>query len=325
VNRHAGKLAIVAAVWGLFVLYVANSQPVAHYVSIVKREPERADRPVSKDDTLRQQIEQWKQERDQAPVDAYVDRIWEAIPGYNGRVVDVDASLRRMSETGMFTPEQLVYRENPPAVSLEQLGAHPIYRGNPKKPAISFMVNVAWGNEHLEKILQTLDQYGVKTTFFLDGSWVTKYPELAKKIAERGHEIGNHAYSHPDMSKLGADRIRQEIGKTQAVIEKTLGIKPTLFAPPSGAFNQQVVKIAHDEFHMKTILWTADTVDWRNPPVADMVKRVRANMGNGVLVLMHPTVPSSRGLAQLLESAKKQGLQATTVSEVISSKRLDLP
>jgi probable sporulation protein (polysaccharide deacetylase family) len=301
---------------------VVHSQPVDHYMSVVKKNAVVAITPVDEDESLRTQIEQWKLEREEPPVDARLDRIWKAIPGYNGRVIDVDASLARLRREKNPSPEMLIYREVPPAVGLDQLRGHPIYRGNPKKPAISFMVNVAWGNEYLDKILDTLDKHQVKTTFFLDGSWVKRYPDLARKIAARGHEIGNHAYSHPDMGKLGPERIRQEIGRTQRVIEMAVGVKPTLFAPPSGAFNQQVVTIAQNEFQMRTILWTADTVDWQRPSVQTLINRVEAKMGNGVLVLMHPTAPTAEALDLLIRLAQKKGLTPTTVSEVISSSRL---
>jgi probable sporulation protein (polysaccharide deacetylase family) len=321
-NKPAGKRYSFVITATVLLALIVQSQPVSQYMSAVKLDTVEAHRSVQEDESLRKQIEQWRQGREEPPIDARVDRIWKAIPGYNGRVVDVEASLARLREAKEPSPEMLVYREVPPAVGLEQLGAHPIYMGNPKKPAICFMVNVAWGNEYLDDILDTLDKHQVKTTFFLDGSWVKRYPELAKKIAERGHEIGNHAYSHPDMGKLGSERIRQEIGKTQSVIEKTLGIKPTLFAPPSGAFNQQVVNIAHNEYRMKTILWTADTLDWQKPPVQTVIRRIEAKMGSGVLVLMHPTAPTSQALDQLIRLARKKGLTPTTVSEVISSKRL---
>jgi probable sporulation protein (polysaccharide deacetylase family) len=321
-NKRAGKRCSFVIGAAVLLVLIVQSQPVAHYMSAVKLDTVEAHRSVQEDESLRKQIEQWRQEREEPPVDARVDRIWKAIPGYNGRVVDVEASLARLREAKDPSPDMLVYREVPPAVGLEQLGAHPIYMGNPKKPAICFMVNVAWGNEYLDKILDTLDKHQVKTTFFLDGSWVNRFPELAKKIAERGHEIGNHAYSHPDMGKLGPERIRQEIGKTQREIERALGIKPTLFAPPSGAFNQLVVNIAHNEFKLKTILWTADTLDWQNPPVQTVISRINAKLGNGVLVLMHPTAPSAEALDQLIRLAQKKGLTPTTVSEVISSKRL---
>lgn len=302
------------------VFFLTNSSPVHQYISVMKAESAKVS--SMDDDSLRKQIEEWKRKNDQAPINAYVDRIWKAVPGYNGRIVEINASLENMRSKGITTEEGLVYREIQPDKSLEELGTQPTYRGNPKKPAVSFMVNVAWGNEYLEKILATLKKHQVKTTFFLDGSWVKRYPELARKIKDEGHEIANHAYSHPDMSRLGTTRIREEIGKTQKVIEQTLGVKPTLFAPPSGSFNDSVVSIALREFQMRTILWTADTIDWQKPPVNQMIERVEKRLGNGVLVLMHPTAPSAAGLDQLLTIAKKRGLTVTTVSEVISSKRL---
>jgi probable sporulation protein (polysaccharide deacetylase family) len=321
-KRRTGNRYLFAVGTAVILTLLLNSRPVEHYIDVIKYGAVKVDRPVHEDEALRMQIEQWRQGREQAPVDARVDRLWKAIPGYNGLVVDVEASLDRLRKSKQPSPQQLVYREVPPAVNLEQLGPHPIYKGNPQKPAISFMINVAWGNEYLDTMLDTLDRYQVKTTFFLDGSWVKRFPDLAKKIADRGHEIGNHAYSHPDMGKLGDTRIRQEIGRTQKVIEETLGVKPKLFAPPSGAFNQTVVNIARNEFGMKTILWTVDTIDWQKPSVQTLIRRIQTKMDNGVLVLMHPTKPSSEALGQLIQLAQQKGLKPTTVSELISSKRL---
>ncbi|MFD2371349.1 polysaccharide deacetylase family protein [Brevibacillus sp. GCM10020057] len=307
----------------LFMLLL-NVKPISEYIDVMKHQRAiTADKRMGDRERLRQLIEQWKEGKEEKPIDAVYDKSWKAaIPGYNGRIVDVEASINNIIATGNESPDALVYKEVPPAVTLEQLGMLPIYRGNPKKPAISFMINVAWGNEYLDSMLDTLDKHGVKTTFFLDGSWVKRYPEEAKKIAARGHEIGNHAYSHPDMKTLGPQRIEQEIGKTQDVIQKTLGIKPTLFAPPSGSFHQRVVQIAASTFQMKTILWTADTVDWQKPSPDWVVRKISRLMGNGVLVLMHPTAASEASLDQLLSIARQKGLKPTTVSEVISSSRV---
>lgn len=307
----------------LFLVLVLNYQPISHYIDVVKnKQVVTADSKLDERERLAGLIEKWKEGKEELPVDAVVDQTWKAIPGYNGRIVDIEASVNKMLAAGAASPDLMVYKEVPPTVSLQQLGAEPIYRGNPKKPAISFMINVAWGNEYLDSMLDTLDKHKVKTTFFLDGSWVKRYPEEAKKIAARGHEIGNHAYSHPDMKTLGVQRIHQEINRTQEVIFKTLGTKPILFAPPSGSFNQRVVQIAHSPFQMQTILWTADTVDWKKPSPAFVIKKITGLMGNGVLVLMHPTATSEASLDQLLTIAKQKGLVPTTVSEVISSARL---
>lgn len=305
------------------VMLILQIQPVDRYISVMKnRQAITADGHMDERERLRLLIEQWKEGKEEKPIDATLDRIWKAIPGYNGRMVDEEASLNRMLQSGTPSPEMLIYKEVPPAVTLDQLGAQPIYRGNPKKPAVSFMINVAWGNEYLDSILNTLDKHKVKTTFFLDGSWVKRYPEEAKKIAARGHEIGNHAYSHPDMKTLGTERIHQEIGRTQEMITKTLGITPKLFAPPSGSFTERVVQIANSPFQMKTILWTADTLDWKKPEASTVIRRIAPKLENGTLVLMHPTAATQASLDQLLTMAKQKGLVPTTVSEVISSSRL---
>lgn len=317
-----GRLWFTICCAALFV-FLTNVEPVTHYVSTIKnRESLPVSAPYDERDELLAMIEKWKVGKEEPPVDAKLDRVWKAVPGYNGIEVDVEASLAKMKAVKTPGPEHLVMREVPPAVTLDQIGAQPIYRGNPKKPAISFMVNVAWGNEYLDSMLDTLDKHQVKTTFFLDGSWVKKYPEEAKKIAQRGHEIGNHAYSHPDMKHLGVERIHQEINRTQEVIQQTIGVKPTLFAPPSGSFHQRVVDIAHSSYQMKTILWTADTVDWKKPTPSQVIARISKLMDNGVLVLMHPTAASEGSLDQLLTIAKQKGLVPTTVSQVISSSRL---
>ena len=77
----------------------------------------------------------------------------------------------------------------------------PIYRGHPEKPMVSFIINVAWGNEYLPEILATLKRHQITASFFLEGNWVKSNPDLAKMIVSAGHEVGNHSYTHPDMQK----------------------------------------------------------------------------------------------------------------------------
>ncbi|MGB8954711.1 MAG: polysaccharide deacetylase family protein, partial [Tumebacillaceae bacterium] len=214
----------------------------------------------------------------------------------------------------------LVYKQIPPKVSLDDLGALPIYRGNPQKKQMSLMINVAWGTEYLEEILSILDTNNVKATFFLDGSWAAKNGNVAKKIVEKGHEIGNHAYTHPDMAKLGAERTAQEIVRTNDAIQKATGIRPKLFAPPSGSYNDLTVKTAHGQ-GMRTILWTLDTVDWKRPPAAAILNRIVPKAHNGALVLMHPTEPTVTALRTMIPELGKKGYHLVTVSELLSQER----
>ncbi|MGG3451057.1 polysaccharide deacetylase family protein [Domibacillus aminovorans] len=276
---------------------------------------------VHKDD-LHKKIQAYSEKYKMEPIDAKVDSVWKAIPGYNGLEVNRKASYKKMKASGDFDVNKIVYKEVSPNVHLEDLGPEPIYRGNLEKPMVALLINVAWGNEYIPKILKTLNDHQAKATFFFDGSWVKKNPDLAKMIREEGHEIGNHAYSHPDLNQRSQEETMDELKKTNDVIEGTLGIKPKWFAPPSGSFNQVTVNVA-DQLGMKTILWTVDTVDWKKPSTSEMVSRVVSKVENGSMVLMHPTKPVAEGLNTMITEIQAKGHQLGTVSDLMSEKRID--
>ncbi|EHS57922.1 polysaccharide deacetylase family protein [Paenibacillus kribbensis] len=271
------------------------------------------------DNALMQRLRAEAARQRREPVDAKIDRVWKAIPGYNGLEVDLDATYRKAIKAP-DRPIQYVYRQLAPKVHLNQLGNVPIYKGNPEKPMVSFMINVAWGNEYIVPILNTLDQEKVKATFFLDGSWLKKNPELAKEIQKRGHELSNHAYSHPDMSRLSRERATQEIQKTEVLLQEILGVKNSWFAPPSGDFNQQTVDLAA-ELGLKTVLWTLDTVDWRHPSPESVVNKISSQVESGSLILMHPTDSSAAALKGMIHAIRSKGLVLGTVSQTLSPDR----
>ncbi|WP_238996518.1 polysaccharide deacetylase family protein [Paenibacillus pinistramenti] len=284
------------------------------------------------DTALRSQIQIQAEKLNEKPVDAVIDRVWKAIPGYNGREIDVEATftktLEKRKQAAPGSPEAskifYVYREIKPSVALEDLGPQPIYKGNPNKKMAALMINVAWGNEYIKPMLDTLDEEKVKATFFFDGSWLKKNPDLAKEIQARGHELENHAYSHPRMSQLSRERATQEIVKTKQLLKDTLGVNNTWFAPPSGDFNQRTVEIAAAQ-GLKTVLWTVDTVDWKNPDPASVIAKISRKAGPGSLILMHPTASSKASLKGIIEVLKAKGLKLGTVAETLSADRTDDP
>lgn len=287
----------------------------------------RPESVPDKDEGLRKEIEAEAAKRNIAPINAVNDRVWKAIPGYNGLEIDVDGSYyktlqqRKQNAEGAAHTISFVYREISPSVSLSSLGPLPIYRGNPQKPMAALMINVAWGNEYLLPMLDTLDEEGVKATFFLDGSWLSKNADLAKEIQRRGHEIENHAYSHPNMSQLSRDRATVEITKTKQLLKDTLGVDNKWFAPPSGDFNQRTVEIAAEQ-GLSTVLWTVDTVDWRNPEPSSVVAKINKQAGAGSLILMHPTASSKQSLKGIIQVLKQKGLKLGTVAETLSPNRI---
>lgn len=256
---------------------------------------------------------------DQEPIDARIDGVWKAIPGYNGLQVDRQKSVEIAKQIGSVQLDMLVVAEIEPTIMLDDLPPAPIYRGNPQKPMVSFMINVAWGTEYLPDMLHILDEHDVKVTFFLDGQWLKRNSEIAEEMLSRGHDIGNHAYSHPNLQKISSQEIRQELLKTEELIQK-LDKQSDLFAPPSGAYDDRVVKITHS-LNMSTILWTLDTVDWKNPSPEQIVQRIVPNLENGALILMHPTESTVAALPQLITGALEQELMLGTVSELISPER----
>lgn len=254
------------------------------------------------------------------PQDAKIDRVWKAMPGLNGLKIDVDASYKKMKSDGRFKEEKLVFQQIQPKIQLNDLPPSPIYKGHPEKPMVSFIINVAWGNEYLTDILATLKKHNVSASFFLEGRWAQSNPELAKMIESAGHEIGNHSYSHPDMAKIPSSRIREEIQKTNEVI-KAISDKPVQwFGPPSGSFRDETVQIAAQE-NLKTVMWTVDTVDWKKPTPEQLLNRVLGKVHNGAMILMHPTDSTAKSLDRLIIQLKQKNLQIGTVTELLSSER----
>ena len=256
------------------------------------------------------------------PQDARIDPIWKAVPGYNGVVVDVNASYQAMKETGKFDEKQLVFTQVSPKQHLTNLVPAPLYRAHPDKPVVSLLINVAWGNEYLQDMLAVLKKQHVKATFFLEGRWTKNNPELAKMIAEEGHEIGNHSYTHPNMQTLSTQATREELRKTNEVIEAVTGKKINWFAPPSGSFRDETVKLAAEQ-GMGTVMWSVDTIDWQKPSPEVLKQRVLSKLHPGAFILMHPTESTAQSLETLIINIKQKELHVVTVSEAVDEKRID--
>jgi len=192
-----------------------------------------------------------------------------------------------------------------------------IYNGNKQNKNITLMINVYWGTEYLDDMLATLKANNVKTTFFVGGCWVAKNNEMLLKILNDGHEIGNHGYNHKDHAKLNAKQNQEEIYATSELVQAITGYKITLFAPPSGSYNNSVLNVASN-LGCKTIMWTRDTIDWRDKDEDLIFSRAVKNASNGDLVLMHPTLATANCLGKIIKTLKEKGFNLTTVSENIA-------
>lgn len=276
---------------------------------------------VTKNETiLKEEIVERSPEYNVDPQDAYIDRVWKKTPGRNGLKVNIEASYEKMKKAGTFKEELLVFDEVPPSVSLNDLPASPIYRGNPEKNMVAFLINVSWGTEHIPDLLNILKEQKTRATFFIEGKWAKENPDVVKMIEEQGHLIGNHAYNHPDMARMSKQEAMDQIERTNQIIKALIEETPKWFAPPSGSFNDDVVEGAH-ELNMETILWTVDTIDWKNPSVNVMMNRVMTNIHPGATILMHPTSSTIQGLPLLIKEIRSEGYKIGTVEQLLSEDR----
>lgn len=191
-----------------------------------------------------------------------------------------------------------------------------IYNGNRDSNKVSIMFNVYWGTEYIDEILSLLNKYGIKTTFFVGGQWVEKENKYLLKIIEQGHEIGNHGYFHKDMEYLNYDQNYDEIAVNHNLVKGLTGTIMNLFAPPSGSFNKSTLSAAK-ELGYQTIMWSRDTIDWRDKDSNLIFSRATNNIKGGDLILAHPTECTLRALPMILEYYKANNLVCTTVTECL--------
>lgn len=184
-----------------------------------------------------------------------------------------------------------------------------------KKVAISF--DAAWGAQYTDGILKILDQYDVKTTFFLVGFWVDKYPDKVEKIYSRGHEIGNHSTNHPHMSRLNETQITEELMNTHNKIKDIIGESPILFRPPFGEYDDLLIKTCSENEYY-TIQWDVDSLDWRELGVQPVVDRIVKNTKEGSIILFHNNAKYvTEFLPIVIEKLQEEGYEIVPISELI--------
>ena len=194
--------------------------------------------------------------------------------------------------------------------------ASAIYHGNLDKNNVSLMINVYWGTEYIQPMLDIMEEKEVKCTFFVGGMWASKNGELMQKILDDGHELGNHGYYHKDHDKITKEKNEQEIYQTHEIVKALTGVEMNLFAPPSGAYNQTTLDVAKN-YGYQTIMWTKDTVDWRDKNTSLIYNRAIKNARNGDLILMHPTLNTVEALGDIIDFYKSSDFALTTVSQTI--------
>lgn len=193
-----------------------------------------------------------------------------------------------------------------------------------KKVAITF--DAAWGDEDAEEILQTLDKYQVKATFFMVGDWMRKYPDLVKKLAEAGHDVANHSNKHPHVNEMHKEAIKKDIMDAHEEIQKLTGQSCYLYRPPYGEYNNKVLEAA-EECHYYTIQWDVDSIDWKGYDAPTIVNKVlqHKHLGDGSIILLHNGAKhTAEALPQIIQGLKDKGYEIVPISELIYKQNYSL-
>lgn len=192
-----------------------------------------------------------------------------------------------------------------------------IYRGNTKNKNVSLMFNVYENTDTVNEILDILAQKKVKCTFFVGGCWADDNQKTLSRIVLEGHEIANHGYFHKDHKKLSYELNKKEIELCGTIVKALCGVQPVLFAPPSGSYSETTITVA-SELGYKVIMWSKDTIDWRDSDKSVIFNRATQNLANGDLVLMHPKPHTAKVLANIIDFYTNCGFSVVTVSDNIS-------
>ena len=174
-----------------------------------------------------------------------------------------------------------------------------------------------WGNEDTQTLIDTLNKYGVKATFFLVGQWVDKYPESVKALADAGMEIGNHSDSHPHMAELSEKQIIDQVSLCSGKIEAITGQTPKVFRCPYGEYNDGVITTLRN-MGMYPVQWDVDSLDWKDLNASEILQRVKTKVSAGSIVLFHNAGKfTPEALPGVIENLLSEGYRIVPVSELL--------
>ncbi len=194
---------------------------------------------------------------------------------------------------------------------------NPVYRVESTKKQVAISFDAAWGNEETAQLLDILDKYKVKATFFLVGEWVDKFPADVKTIAKKGHDIGNHSDTHPHMPQLSSDDAAKEVTACNEKIKKLTGKSPTLFRPPYGDYDNMVVDTVKG-MGMYCVQWDVDSLDWKDPSPEQMTKTVLDKVKDGSIILMHNGAKNTpAALPSIIEGIQDKGFEIVLIKDLI--------
>lgn len=187
------------------------------------------------------------------------------------------------------------------------------------KPLIALTFDDGPTKSVTNKILDVLEGYGSKATFFVVGSRVVGNEETLKRINDTGNEIANHSFSHKQLTKLDTAAMKNELMLTNNAIKKATGFVPTLARPTYGAYNEKLLANAG----MTLVNWSVDTLDWKERDAVKVAKAIIDNAADGAIVLMHDLYGTTADAIEIaVPKLVEMGYRLVTVSEMFELKNV---
>ena len=191
------------------------------------------------------------------------------------------------------------------------------------KKYVSISFDAAWGDEDTIKILDILDKYNIKTTFFMTGGWVDSYPDKVLEIYNRGHDLGNHSQNHKEMSKLSVNEQKDEIMSVANKIKEITGYTSFLFRPPYGDYNSTLIDTVYG-CNFYPIEWDVDSLDYGTDNIIKTVTTHKA-LKNGSIILMHNGAKyTAEALESVITGLQSQGYEIVPVSQLINTENFHM-
>lgn len=199
----------------------------------------------------------------------------------------------------------------------------PLYSISTQSNKVALTFDISWGTVRPGPVLDVLQRYNQKATFFLSGPWSERHPDIVRRIKAEGHDIQSHGQKHVDFSGLSKQGVQENILAADKILQEVAGVKPTFIRPPNGDFNEMSV-MAADEVGYKTVIWSVDSLDWKNPGVDVIIRRVVEKSHPGDIILMHASdscKQTDAALPAVLEGLKAKGLVPVTLPELLRESR----
>ena len=196
-----------------------------------------------------------------------------------------------------------------------------IYKGitasSHKRIAITF--DDGANSTNVNKVLDILDTYNAKSTFFFTGEWILANPVMARKIVSRGHKLESHSVSHPFLTDLSDADIRYQLTRSREIIKDMVGTTSYLFRPPYGDINDRVIRITGEMGYKYMVMWSVDTDDYKSTTTtAQIIQRAVAGAYNNGILLFHPSHDKVvAALPEMLRQLSNNGYSFTTVNEMV--------